>query len=79
MNVKITRSSKKLPGVAPVAYNCWKNMHRSFNDISCVCVAVLPQASLQKSLDSQKNSLDLKKITRFNFFASKFAVLLEMI
>jgi len=34
--------------------------------------------SRQKSLDSQKNSLDLKKITRFKIFASKLAVLLEM-
>ena len=29
---------------------------------------VLPQASLQKSLGSQKNSLDLKKITTFKIF-----------
>jgi len=29
---------------------------------------VLPQASLQKSLDSKKNSLDLKKITTFKTF-----------
>jgi len=27
----------------------------------CTLTAVLPQASLQNSLDSQKNSLDLKK------------------
>jgi len=40
--------------------------------------AVLPQASRQNSRDSQKKSLDLKKITRFKAFASKFAVLLEM-
>jgi len=32
-----------------------------------------------KPLDSQKNSLDLKKITRFKIFARKFVVLLEMI
>jgi len=38
----------------------------------------LPQVSRQKSLDSQKNSLDLKKISRFKVFASKFAVFLEM-
>jgi len=30
-------------------------------------IAVLPQASLQKSLDSQKNSLDLKKNFDFKF------------
>jgi len=30
--------------------------------------SVLPQAYLQKSLDSQQNSLDLKKITRFKIF-----------
>jgi len=36
--------------------------------------SVLPQASRQKSLDSQKNSPGLKK----NLFALKFAVLLEM-
>jgi len=40
---------------------------------------VLPQASMQKSLDSQKNSLDLKKITRFKNFVLKFVILLEMI
>jgi len=40
--------------------------------------SVLPQDSGQKSLDSQKNSLDLKKTTRFKVFASKFAVFLEM-
>jgi len=39
---------------------------------------VLPQVSWQKSLGSQKNSLDLKKITRFKIFVSKLAVLLEM-
>jgi len=41
--------------------------------------AVLPQAFFQKSLDSQKNSLNLKKITRFKIFALNFAVLLELI
>jgi len=41
---------------------------------------VLPQASLQKSLDSQKNSLDLKKITRVKICVKlKWAILLEMI
>jgi len=40
--------------------------------------SVLPHASRQKSLDSEKNSLDLKKITRFKYFASKLAVLLEI-
>ena len=39
---------------------------------------MLPQDSRQKSLDSQKNSLDLKKITRLTSFASKLAVLLQM-
>jgi len=39
---------------------------------------VLPQVSLQKSLDSPKYALDLKKTTRFDFFAAKCAVLLEM-
>jgi len=39
---------------------------------------VLPQASWQKSLDSQKNSLDLKKSLDPKIFASKLAVLLEM-
>ena len=39
---------------------------------------VLPQASRLKSPDSQKNSLDLKKITRFKIFALKFAVLPEI-
>jgi len=34
---------------------------------------VLQQVSLQKALDSQK------KFTRFKIFASKFAVLLEMV
>jgi len=34
---------------------------------------------MQKSLDSQKNSLDLKKITRFKNFVLKFVILLEMI
>jgi len=33
--------------------------------------AGLPQTFLQKSLDSQKISLDLKKITRFKIFALK--------
>jgi len=33
--------------------------------------AVLPQAFLQKSLDLQKNSLDLKNITTFKIFALK--------
>jgi len=34
--------------------------------------------SAKKTPDSRKNSLDLKKITRFEIFASKLAVLLEM-
>jgi len=42
-------------------------------------VSMLPQASRQNSLDSQKNSLYLKTIIRFKHFASKFAVLLDMI
>jgi len=44
-----------------------------------VCAAVLPQPSLQKSLDSQKSSLDLKKITRFKAFVLRFVILLEVI
>jgi len=40
--------------------------------------AVLPQASRQKSLDSQKKFTRYEKIPRFKVFASKFAVLPEM-
>jgi len=40
---------------------------------------VLPQASLQKSLDPQKTSIGLKKITGFKICASKFTILPEMI
>jgi len=41
--------------------------------------AVLPQASVQKSPDSQINSLDQRKLHLIKIFASKFAVSLEMI
>jgi len=40
---------------------------------------VLPQAFLQKSLDSQKKFTRLKKITRFKTSALKLTVLLEII
>jgi len=46
--------------------------------ITCHDVCVLPQASLQKSLDSQKMTRSAK-FTRFKIFASKFTVLLEII
>ena len=39
---------------------------------------VLPQASRLKLPVSQKNSLDLRTITRFKIFALKFAVLPEI-
>ena len=38
---------------------------------------VLPQVSLHKSLDSQKNSLDREKIYIFSILASKFVVYLK--
>jgi len=44
-----------------------------------VAKPVPPQAFLQKSLDSQKNLLDLKKITRFKVSTLKLTVLLEII
>jgi len=39
---------------------------------------VLLQASLQKSLDSQKKFIYLKKLSRLKMFALKFAVFLKM-
>ena len=49
-------------------YQKWQHWYQS----------VLSQASRQKSLDSQKNSLDRKKITRFKIFASKYVVFIGM-
>ena len=40
---------------------------------------VLPQASHQKSLDSQKKFTRSEKITSFQIFASKFAALLAVV
>jgi len=46
---------------------------------SRICPTLLPQAFLRKSPDSQKNPLDLKKITTFKISALKFNVLLDII